>query len=526
MVKDYDPRFKLFMLILILIGIIACFFVPVVSINITAELYSGTASPYNLDWMGTTAFKDILVEKGYKVFIVDDWSKVSRLVENDSLLVFIAPDKPIPLSISKEVFKLVVDKRVNLLIADENDTSNNLLNMFGLRVTGHAILVGGKTETGEMVSSPFPRTVMYPGTGDTKYILENYSIVKYNYIKFLLKRYYPVKTIGKRYVFRLNWASNIEFTKPLVTDNTSSINMSINISYYIVGYTRGFLDYNDSGLLEVDELNSFGEKITGLWVVVNNSSKIVVYSDSFIFTNQALESNNTVYKEYVLDLIESLNIGSKKVIIFNGFYNLLKQRITVPYHPSIVLYFLATFLKTANDVITGLVNKHVFSAFIFSIALISILTIMLAYMTSSRKYREVSVGIVDETRVISETVIKKSVIEGKGVDARKTIQGIWKILNYSAKKMLGYNVRDALINRELMIDFSKTIGVEEEKLSKTLGWLYSVYLKSIGKKRLPIILSWNRALRKYINYSEYILEHMGYTITREAGYRGVESILH
>ncbi len=524
MVEEYTPRFGLFLVLLAVIGIIACFYVPTMSMSIASKIYARTTSPCNLDWMGTSTFKSLLEDLGYKVIVVDEWSELYKLLKKGGLLVFIAPDKPIPYSVSREIFKLVESGTIDLLVADENITSNNLINLFGLNIAGHAVLVRGITPVGDEIVSPFPRVVLYSDIQDVVYTLENYYTLSSPYGDIELKRYYPISSTNGTYVLRLNWISNIDFILPFNT--TSIVSGPLRIDYYIISYTRGFIDYNDDGLLDAMELDRYRELVVGVWATVNNSSKVIVLSDSFIFTNQALQGNNSLYKEYVINLIDSINVRNRTIIMFNGLYNLKALSIGIPYHPSIMLYVLAGFLKILDNVLTSLVESNNFFALILSIGFVSMLTILLAHITSYGKYREVTSSIVDEVTVISETVVRRSVIEGKSVNPRKTIQGIWRILNYSTVKLLGYSIEDAATNKNLLTSLSKTIGVDEKKLGKIIQWLYSVYLKSIGKKKLPLILSWKRALRKYVASSEYILEHMGYTLTREAGYRGIESILH
>ena len=527
MVREYSPRLKLFMLILSLIGIIACFYVPAVSMNITAKLYTGTASPYNIDWMGTSTFKEILVEKGYKVIVVDEWSRLYTCIKKGDLVVIIAPDRPLTISESVYLYNLVLNGTIDLLVADENTTSNNLLRLFGLNITGYAVLVESLASSEKTSSSPFPRTVMYPSTSGVVYAVIDYRVYSENNTVFILKKLYPVRTTGKKYVFRLNWASDIEFTTPALVNTSSPAYNTylLNITYCITGYTRGFLDYNDNGVIDISEAPSFNTRYTSVWAIVNNRSRVIVFSDSFLFTNQALEMNNTVYREYIEDLIDSINASSRRILILNNIYSITKKSIGIPYHPSIILYFLASILVSVNNVITSLVSKNTFFALIYSSSLVVTLSLMLVYMTSYKRFVEQSVSSVDETRIITETIVRKSVLEGKG-DPRETINGLWSILEYSTRKLLGYSIADVARDTSLVKKFSRDTGIEPRKLEKIVRWLYSIYLKSLGKRRFPIVLSWSRVLKKYINYSEYILEHMGYTLTRKKGYRGIEAILH
>ncbi len=311
MVEEYTPRFGLFLVLLAVIGIIACFYVPTMSMSIASKIYARTTSPCNLDWMGTSTFKSLLEDLGYKVIVVDEWSELYKLLKKGGLLVFIAPDKPIPYSVSREIFKLVESGTIDLLVADENITSNNLINLFGLNIAGHAVLVRGITPVGDEIVSPFPRVVLYSDIQDVVYTLENYYTLSSPYGDIELKRYYPISSTNGTYVLRLNWISNIDFILPFNT--TSIVSGPLRIDYYIISYTRGFIDYNDDGLLDAMELDRYRELVVGVWATVNNSSKVIVLSDSFIFTNQALQGNNSLYKEYVINLIDSINVRNRTI---------------------------------------------------------------------------------------------------------------------------------------------------------------------------------------------------------------------
>lgn len=167
--------------------------------------------------------------------------------------------------------------------------------------------------------------------------------------------------------------------------------------------------------------------------------------------------------------------------------------------------------------------------FAFGMALVVSMSIALAVrkIMGVREGEFMETDRVDEVSVLLETPLRKSIVSGgAGEDAVKSaIVMLWKILNKVTKNYAGISLEEALANKELFIKLSTILNIEPERFRKIIKWMARLYISASSGRRLRPLFLWRRRLSKFIEYSEEILEIMGYTIVRRAGYRGVEEAL-
>ncbi len=524
---EHSPRLTLLLILLTLIGLAASFYVPATTIELAAKFYIKSASPYSLDWMGTSLLIDLLEEKGYRISIVNNYNEFienTDLFKNKSIVLLIAPDKPISPEFVEKLRSLLESGKIDLVVADENTTSNGLLINYGVKVSGHGILLSYPSGVGINVSNPFPPAIFFlpENTIYQRIVVDN-------------KTFYIPASLKNSYVIRLNWASFIEFY-PI---------QGISYEYYLLGITKGYIDFDDNGILSVDEIiasetylsspESYsaqiipGYLIVGVYIKLENAD-LAVLGDSFFFTNQAISSGNTTYAKYVVSLIDLLSKNKSEtnhIIIPNFIYTPKSISVKTPYHPAILLYFASRALGYIDDFLTRIFFENTLVTLSSLGIIITIIAFLFLYIMGYKGFKTIEPTSVDEITLISETYVKKSLlVGGKGVNYKEAIVGLWNILNYSIKKLLGYNIMDIINDPRLLNNFAKSINIDPRELYNMVSWMYLIYLKITKRKKLPLIISWKRTLKKYILYSERILEAMGYTITRRVGYRGIEEILH
>ncbi len=530
-----EPRFKAFLIILLIIGIIASLYLPARVYEMTIKIYSGTASPYNIDYIGTSRFYGFLKQNNYTVTVANEWNNLVNSADSNTTIFIIAPDKPLSMEESYQLYDLAVKKKVDIVIADENITSNNFLRLLGINITGHAILYGIQG-----YESPYPPAIYFD--------IDNNLLFKESRLDNKLIFTYPLDYGKPTYVLRLNWASNI---KIILSKTSAHLDLSIINNYKVFFLGAGYVDYNDNSkidevfnvahatilsyesndLLVNDEYIVYGSSmpyvIVGL-IVDTIGGDIIILSDSFIFTNQALllKDINDTCINIIKNILSHTNSG--KIIIDNTHYYSSITKIGIPFHPAMIIYFLAEGLHRFDAILTDLVLNNQLIAFIISTGIILIMAIILQYALGFKALKSISPTSIDEVAFLAETRIRRGLLrKEKGIiKPRETIIDLWQLLNYVFYKAIGSSLEEIYRDHELLEKTSRILDIEVEEFRSLLKWLYGIYLKAVGRRKLPIILSWGRTLSKYINRVEHILELMGYSITRRAGYRGIEEILH
>ncbi len=500
-----SPRFKLFALLLAVIALVATLYAPTQTLKLEEMFFGGTASPHNTGYLGTSELESLLKGLDYDVVVAEDPQNFLASLQGGGLGVFIAPDKPIPPSLASELLPLFKEGEASFLVADENTTSNTLIEELtgALVVDGRAVFapVGGGLKY-----TPFPEALMA--------VSENATLIQ--------------PGAGGKGVFkmRLNWASYIE---PVHQSFPRWVK-----THYVLGITSGIVDSNNNGRLDAEDLKYTSLTQVGssryvevaAEVVSRSGGKVLIFSDSFPFTNQALTPNGSVYRAYVAELFRNL-VRAKKVVICDFLYNTGFRTVGLPYHPALLLYFAASAFKLLDSLITSAITSNSFLALTASASTLLLLTYLIGKGLGFRNYRTLEPSTVEEVDIMAETEIKKAVLTGEAVkNPKEAVKGLWELLNYVLKRLYGFGVEEIISDEGLLKEFSKALNSDPREIKAELTWLIKLSRKASGKSHLPLILSWKRALRRYAELTEQVLEPLGYTLMRRGGLRSIESIIH
>ncbi len=466
-------RLYLFIFFLIIIAILSTFYMPASLLKVEASIYNNTASPYCIDWMGTNMFVEELKNNNVTVDIVDEPSDLENSLKRGGLIVIIAPDKPIPINESLLIKKYLDNGTISIAVFDENITSNNLLEQLGIRIDGRLLL------------DPYtPNSPYYP---ITEINLSNFSGI-----------------------VRLNWASYIRRT-------ISSQ------QYYVIIFSKtlGVVDLNNNGRLDPDEISSSNTKkeyITGIIIKTRNST-VVVFSDSYPLINSAFIHNYTLSKTMTQYLIELAREKNDRIIIPNYYYRSTSISVNIPFHFSILLLFFANTLHYFDN----LIEKYIYSSNylylgFFTVVILTI-TLLLRSIIGIKSIAELRATSLIEQGIVIETLAAKNLRDKNVLKKREKqiITNTWRILKNTYIQLRNIDIEDCVSkkNYNLLIE----LGILGEQDIKHLEKLYKIYLKAIGKKKLPIIFNWRKTVFKYIMTTEYFLNKIGCSIIRKKGYK-------
>ncbi len=475
-------RLRLFLVILLIIGFLATFYMPGIAVKVGTALYAQSASPLNFNWTGTSLLISVLEDDGYDVVIVNSTEMLSSEVGKGGVVLLIAPDHVLDDKYGRDIIVSGIGNgSISLAVFDENTTSNPVLSPFGVIVDGRSLF-------------------------DTNPDAPQYPLAAVNGPE------------NNTIVVRLNWASVIQFS---------------NRSRFHVGITPfawglGVLDYNDNGRLDEPGLEGYNKYIVGVLIDLDTGSKVMVFADSFPVLNVALSKNYTLSRpmiEYIERLADEKN---KRVIIPNFVYRKNVFSITVPFHVSILYILFASYMNSLDKIIDSYIFTNIMFKSILTLLLVVGIGLILRYLLRVTNYKEYEASPVDEIVFIAETPITESLLKGRpppGTE-KQHIQAYWRILSSAYEKILGVRLDDIMDKPDEIVKLASTIGMEYEELTKRLKWLNTIYLRASGKRKfLPIIFSWKRTLKKYVEQTDLLLNRIGYTLTRRAEYRDVLYLL-
>ncbi|ADI31498.1 DUF4350 domain-containing protein [Staphylothermus hellenicus] len=480
-------RLKLFIIFLLIIGLLAAFYIPGITIKVEASLYVGTCSPLSLDWSGTSILVQRLRNEGYNVVIVNKNSELINELNRGGLLLIIGPDKSLSANNTDLdlIEKYFLNGKINIAVLDENITSNNLLHRFHIHVNGTMILDMMLTQDPQ-----YPLTIIKSLDNETKYV-------------------------------RLNWASFIV--------NDTRINRPVNI----ISITYGILDLNSNGKIDDEEIayfiktrekTGFNEWITGI-IIVYPRSKLFVMSDSSPLINTELGRNLTV-SEIIYNYVKQLSDEkSKRVIIPNYLYRRKNIQQTIPFHSSILFLLFANFLEQADQFIDAIISQY---SILGPIALLLTILGLIGLMKSVFDLKELvefKHEKVREYKIIIETIITANLLDKKFLKNREKIliKRYWKLLRQAFIIVKNFDLEEVLASKSY--DKLRLLGIVDRKKFKKLLWLYRVYLKINGKSRLPIVFNWRRTMIKYVLLVEDLLNLLGYTILKKEGFRDAKYLI-
>ncbi|ABN69550.1 hypothetical protein Smar_0439 [Staphylothermus marinus F1] len=480
-------RLKLFTVFLLIIGLLAAFYIPGIAIKVETALYVGTCSPLSFDWSGTSILVQRLRNEGYHVIIVNNNDELINELSKGGLLLIIGPDK----SVSADntdldlIEKYFLDGKINIAVLDENTTSNNLLHRFNIHVNGTMILDTMLTQDPQ-----YPFTIIKTLDNETKYV-------------------------------RLNWASFIV--------NDTKINRPVDI----VSITYGILDLNSNGKIDDEEIayflktrgnTSFNGWITGI-IIVYPSSKLFVMSDSSPLINTELGRNLTV-SQIVYNYVKKLSDEKgKRVIIPNYLYRRKSIQQTIPFHSSILFLLFANFLEQADQFIDAYISQYsILGPLILLLTILGLIGLMKS-VSNLKKLAEFKHEKVREYKIIIETIITANLLDKKFLKNKEKIliKRYWELLRQAFIIVKNFDLEEVLASKSY--NKLRVLGIVDQKKFKKLLWMYRIYLKINGKSHLPIVFNWRKTMIKYVLLVEDLLNLLGYTIFRKEGFRDAKYLI-
>lgn len=219
---------KWFILGLIMVALVLALSSPGKVVEIQYALHTGMPSIFNPEWNGTSYMGDILSKAGYN--IVESYSTIDSMVLARShnpdriIYVYIAPSTPLAQEDYKLVNKLMQDYKLTLIVADEANTSNNLLGKYGISVSGAII----RTAYG----SPYPVAVFSFNNTKNVVLLNYASSISYSTNTEVIGR-----TIGGQIVSVVKRLRDDDMIL-VISDSSLFINLMLLKSSSYMNYTR------------------------------------------------------------------------------------------------------------------------------------------------------------------------------------------------------------------------------------------------------------------------------------------------
>ncbi len=472
-------RMKLVLAILIIIGIIACFYIPAKVIEFATSVYMNTASPYSMGWMGTSILYNTLQDANFTIYVAEDEQQFIQALTKGGTVLIIAPDHPIPYSLAEQIFNAWIAGKANVVVFDENTTSNTLLRKIGLYIDGRALLYPGLTKT--------------PGFPPAEIIEIN----------------------GSRILARLNWASFI------VPNNITSIVARYDFirSAKIIGEALGSIDINDNGKIDPGEEN-IGTYPVGALITSRVNTLFFVFTDSYPVLNAAFETNYTL-SQVMLEYIEKIsnNTSTKTIIIPNFLYNRDYYRLKAPFHPALLLVYAAKYTSIADNYFERILGVSIYIK--TGIATLILLLSVLAFIRIFGGIKREDIEPSPRRELVSLIEIlgpSSKILKGHEKDV---IVSIWKFIDEVYYMLFDLRLDELVYEPDKIRDIASRLGMDENKLKTTLYEMYKIYRKATGESRFPIIINWRTTVKKFINMGEILLEPTGYTLTGRKGYRDI-----
>ncbi len=428
--------------------------------------YSSGASPTNTGWDGTSDYVSLLNKTGYEVYTVVDWCVTLRSpppTNKSFLIVLISPEKEYS---QHEVMCLVSIIRnslyatgnVSLLIADEGPYTNSVLDALGIPVS-----IDYETIIKSAKGDPFPTaTLKVPE--------------------------------GKEFILYLDYAAKLNLSGPAV----------------LAGVSEG------------------GEPVAAY--IVGDDYKAYIVSDGSVFINNLISLNSSEYdyRGFAMNVTHWLgNPENYAILIEGGKYgvgpaNLLDglghtvlsgaglgtilSYAILLFHP-IVWFPLAHSLIMWIDEQLSIFMVENSVMRLLTLAAMSVIVFMVVKGAAGVRGGEKDTPLqpVAEVDVIVDTPVRRGIVEGKIKLTKEDFLPLYELVDSALRRSFGFGLGDpAAIPR-----LAQATGLDEDFLRRYVDRMNSLSLKLRKRKFFPIVLSWNRTMKKLINDSNELLSRLG-----------------
>lgn len=420
------------------------------------------ASFYNLGPLGASELY-LLLRSRYSVYIVTNISDVRLVIPGSSVCVYaiISPSVGYTEKEAQVIVEILRNScgKFSVLIADEYRTSNSVLS-----VLNSSIRITGSIVLNSM-GLPYPRATI---------------------------------SVGDRiYTLTLDIASSLSIEQG-------------GASAEVAGFTEeGFV-------IAAYEYT--------------NRSLVYVIGDSSIFLNQVLTSNATVYRDFVLDLFDYLCYSRGDcVVVLDDSHHVETER-SRRYAYQSPLYILQLAVNTIARVLhpsfwlpplVEMLNRVASSILISPLRpLVLMVLILVAYIATSGRFtrvqdRRLSEQAEREFFTGATAGIRGSVLGGRVKLGRQDFINLYSIVDSILRSVVSVGLGDPRAIEALR----GFVGPRSDRFFNDMNRLYA---KATGRKFLPLVFSWDRAVRKMIRECEGVLNALGTTLMAE---KGVEYVL-
>jgi hypothetical protein len=443
------------------------------------------ASPLSPLPLGTMWLINTL-RSNYTVQVLLDYSTLHSISGETCIFVVISPEKSYMLEESLKIINALKSqcKRLKLLIADEEPTSNKLLEAVNstIRIVGSRICVGS------------PERAM---------LINNFTYFTHSW------SCYPKAII------------RIAGNHTLVLDKATTIQGGI-----IVGYILGEPGYlyvlvEPSGDYKL--INPLEEHVPIAARQVAGGVEVVVIGDGSIFLNQVLSSNKSEYRAFISDLFSYLcsDTASCLVLFDATHYTTLSLAgrealeyifsqvprgdvVSLLYVASLIIplilhpsTWLPPLVRLATQTYISVLQRPLAKETLVAIAFLFVLHSLLKYRISTRD-GPLKEQVEEEVGVFKE--IKRGVIRGKVKLGREDFVDIYRVLDDLSLMVWGVHFNDSRALEEL----SKLLG-DYKRARKTWLRAIKVYNKVLGRRPLPIVISWRREIERLIDLTDELV---------------------
>ncbi|MEM3980199.1 MAG: hypothetical protein QXF79_02960 [Ignisphaera sp.] len=420
-------------------------------------IYRG-ASPYNTGFIGTYKFVEILRKIYPQTFVIRSYQELDRVFSDAGkcLFVVVSPEIDYTMDEAKEIAeKLRKCRFPAVLIADENKTSNNLLEALGssIRISGN---------------------LLYNRFTGLPYI---YAIIRL--------------PTNSSYMVLLDKASEILAPTPTI------IGISV----------------NGEAVMALENVDDF---------------LVVVLADGSIFLNQVLDSDVASYKEMIIELVKYMCSDDCRIAVDGTKYEPIEVE-AVQKNMNVSVYIDPLMLTTLSTLKLFhpytwlpwiLLQINNFVGFIKGLPYIApFFVAIIAYLIYRYVVGKISIfpdariGEQKEVEIYLTEELRDSVIRGRISLDKQDFISLFELVDSAVRLTYGVGLCDPDAHKVLQL------GRDADRYARDMCRLYA---KASGRKRLPIVLSWNRTTKKMIKRSEEFLKTMGYSLAKE---KGVEYLL-
>lgn len=447
--KATSSLLTLFLVFVALIALIEKGPPPVVYLNSEASAVNpGPLGLFNL-------VKEL--ESRYKVNTLFSLNRTAVPKSDVCVYVIVSPSRPYTASEAITIYDIVSSscRRFSLLVADEFNTSNKVLEVFGfsVRIPGEVVL--------DSQGSPYPLATLYVGDKGFFVRLDIASRVEGGVVAGRTLEGVAIAAYEKRG----------ENTTYVIGDGSIFLNQALAASNSV---------YKEFALTLFDYLCNG-----------NSGCQIIIDDTHRQGEEPAFQNLWRALMGFVADPVGSI------ITMMTVIARLI--------HPSTWFPPLVTAFNSLTAALVG--NSMVYP-------LLLAILMFLAYRIISARIpaiRDEPLPEQEERELFITGDIRRAVIAGKIKFSKNDFVKLYEVVSEVLKNIKGVGLDDSRTVDVL----ASVIGAE--RASRFVNDMNRLYLKASGKKILPIVLSWNRATKKKIDECEEVLKALGTSLAVEKG---------